>query len=123
MPINKKLFELENGQKVWVRQASGLEKLKVEGIHATCLRKCRAFGPDIQNWTDEQQDEYWDLVEEMGGGLTAQIEQLIPLCLMSYEDGTDVDVNNLKSEEIMPMLAFIRGDATAGEGDAVPLGN
>ena len=119
MPIKKKLFELEDETKVWVRQASGLEKLKIEGIHATAMRKCKAFGSDMTKWTDEQSDEFWNVIEEMGGGLTAQIEHLIPICIMSMEDGSECDINMLKSEEILPMLPFIRGDD--GEGDCVPL--
>jgi hypothetical protein len=119
MPIKKKLFPLEDDTKVWVRQASGLEKLKIEGIHATAMRKCRHFGTDMAVWTTEQEDEFWEIIEDLGGGMTAQIEHLIPLCLMDMEDGSPSDVNLLKSEEIIPMLSFIRGD---NDGDAIPLG-
>lgn len=118
MPIKRKLFDLEDGTKVWVRQASGLEKLKIEGIHATAMRRCRHFGPDIQQWTEAQQEEFWGIIEELGGGLTAQIEHLIPICVLEMEGGKKCDVNLLKSEEIIPMLPFIRGED--GEG-AVPL--
>lgn len=118
MPIRKKLFELEDESKVWVRQASGLEKLKIEGVHATAMRKCRHFGPNINEWTEEQSEEFWALIEELGGGLTAQIEHLIPICVLEYEDGKKCDVNLLKSEEIIPMLSFIRGDDNE---DSVPL--
>jgi len=119
MPISKRLFDLEDGTKVWVRQASGLEKLKIEGIHATAMRKCRHFGPDMSQWTDEQSEEFWNVIEDLGGGLTAQIAHLIPLCVMDFEDGGKCDYNLLKSEEIIPMLPFIRGDNTE---DSVPLG-
>jgi len=118
MPIRKKLFDLEDGTKVWVRQASGLEKLKIEGIHATAMRKCRHFGTDMTAWTVEQEDEFWEKIEELGGGMTAQMEHLIPICLMEMEDGSASDINMLKSEEIIPMLSFIRGD---GDDSSVPL--
>ena len=120
MPIKKKLFELEDGSKVWVRQASGMEKLKIEGIHATALRKCRHFGPQMNDWTEDQMEEFWTIIEELGGGLTDQIQQLIPICVMAFEDGKDCDVNLLKSEEIVPMLSFIKGE-DGEEGDALPL--
>lgn len=119
MPIMKKLFDLDDGTKVWVRQASGLEKLKIEGVHAQAMRKVRHFGPNMTEWTDEQEDEFWTHIENMGGGLTAQIEHLIPICVMEYENGDKCDVNLLKSEEIIPMLPFIRGDMNE---DAIPLG-
>tara|TARA_Y100001973_G_C4926952_1_gene199113 strand:+ start:91 stop:471 length:381 start_codon:yes stop_codon:yes gene_type:complete len=122
MPVKKKLFELQDGKKVWVRQASGLEKLKIEGIHAQAIRKCRHFGPDMQQWTDDQMDEFWEHIEAMGGGLTSQIEHLIPLCIMGFEDGSNCDVNLLLSEEIIPMLPFVKGE-TGDEEDSgsVPL--
>ena len=47
-----------------------------------------------------------------------QIALLIPLCVGKYEDGTDCDTNELLSEEIVPLLAFIRGEEDEG---AVPL--
>lgn len=118
MPITKRLFELDDGSKVWVRQASGLEKLKIESAHATAMRKCRHFGRDIESWTEGQQDEFWSIVEDLGGGMTAQIQQLIPLCVISDEKGNSVDVNLFTTEEIVPMLTFIRGDSAE---DAVPL--
>lgn len=118
MPITKRLFELDDGSKVWVRQASGLEKLKIESAHAKAMRKCRHFGGNINDWTEEQQDEFWVIVEENGGGMAEQIQQLIPLCVIGAEDGKPVDVNLLTTEEIVPMLTFIRGDDAE---DAVPL--
>jgi hypothetical protein len=118
MPISKRLFDLEDGTKVWVRQASGLEKLKIESAHATAMRKCRHFGNDINLWTMEQQDEFWAIVEELGGGMSDQIQQLIPMCVIGMEDGEPCDVNLLTTTEIVPMLEFIRGDDAE---DAVPL--
>jgi len=118
MPIRSKQFELTNGKKVWVRQASGMEKLPLETAHAKALRKCRHFGMDPTSWTDEQQDEFFDMVEEYGAGLDSQIRTLIPLCVGDYEDGTPCNVDELLSEEIVPLLAFVRGEEDEG---AVPL--
>jgi hypothetical protein len=118
VPIKTKLFELNDDTKVWVRQASGLEKLKVEAAHAKALRKCRHLGPDPTKWTEEQQDEFFDLVEGFGGGLEGQISHLIPLCVGDLEDGTPCDHTLLMSEEIVVMLPFIRGDEEEG---AIPL--
>ena len=118
MPIKSKQFELTDGKKVWVRQASGLEKLPLETAHAKALRKCRHFGMDPTTWSDDQQDEFFDLVEGYGAGLDSQIRTLIPLCVGKYEDGTQCDSAELLSEEIVPLLAFIRGEEDEG---AVPL--
>lgn len=118
MPIRSKQFELNDGRKVWVRQASGIEKLPLETAHAKALRKCRHFGMDPTSWSEEQQDTFFDMVEDFGAGLGNQIALLIPLCVGKYEDGTDCDTNELLSEEIVPLLAFIRGEEDEG---AVPL--
>ena len=118
MPIKSKQFELNNGKKVWVRQASGLEKLPLETAHAKALRKCRHFGNNPAEWTEEQQDEFFDMVEEYGAGLDSQIRTLVPLCVGKFEDGTQCDPSELLSEEIVPLLAFIRGEEDEG---AVPL--
>jgi len=120
VPVSKKLFELNDGKKVWVRQASGMEKLPLETAHAKALRKCRHYGMDPTVWTEDQQDEFFDLVEQFGGGLDSQIRLLLPICIGDYEDGTPCDHNTLMSEEIVPLIAFIRGEGD--EEDAVPLG-
>ena len=39
MPVKKKEFELDDGTTVWVRQASGMEKLKISNIQAKVFRK------------------------------------------------------------------------------------
>ena len=119
MPIKRKIFELEDGKKVWVRQASGLEKLPIETAHAKALRKCRHYGTDPTAWTDEQQDEFFDYVDLMGGGMDSQIPLLIPLCVGEYEDGSgQCDPSQLLSTEIVDMLPFIRGEDEEG---SVPL--
>ena len=49
MPVLKKEIELSDGKKIWVRQASGMEKLPIENIQAKVFRKTRHFGADPQN--------------------------------------------------------------------------
>ena len=68
MPVMKKQFEL-NGQEVWVRQASGMERLRFETLLAKTFRKFRHFGPDQSKWTEQQQEEFLAHVEEQGGGV------------------------------------------------------
>ena len=46
MPVLKKEVELNDGRKVWVRQASGLDKMKIEAKQGRVMRKCRHFKPD-----------------------------------------------------------------------------
>lgn len=114
MPVLRKEIELNDGKKVWVRQASGMDKLKIEKVQAATLRKCRHFGTDPTEWTDEQQQEFATLLDENGGGLQDQIATWLPKCVL--DDSVDVDL--LTSEELMMLLAFVRGDDTEG---AVPL--
>ena len=115
MPVLKKEIELNDGRKVWVRQASGLDKLKIEAKQGRVMRKCRAFGSDLTQWTDEQMDEFMDLCEQEGCGFTAQVETWLPTCLLDE----DVDPETLTSEELVRILNVIRGDDNEG---AVPLG-
>jgi hypothetical protein len=114
MPVLKKEIELDNGKKVWVRQASGMDKLKIEKVQAMTLRKCRHFGSDPAEWTSEQQEEFAMMLDEAGGGLEDQIQEWLPKCVIS----DDIDVSLLTSEEIMTLLNFVRGDDLEG---AVPL--
>ena len=116
MPVLKKEFELNDGTKIMVRQASGMEKLKIEARQAKVFRKCRHFGIDPSSWTDEQQEEFTLMLEEAGAGLEDQISLWLPSCILDE----DFDVNTLTSEEMRSMLEFVRGDDLEG---AVPLGN
>lgn len=113
MPVLRKEIELDDGSKVWVRQASGAEKLAIEVIQAKAVRKCRHFG-DPQKWTEEQNEEFVDIIDELGGGIQHQIQQWIPNCILSdtvrYED--------LTSTELRRILNFVRGDEEDG---AIPL--
>ena len=120
MPVMKKLLEMPNGRKLWVRQASGMEKLKIEAAAAKAFRKCRHFGTNPMEWTDDQQDEFSDLIDEMGGGLEEQVATLIPKCVINWEDGSKCDVDMLLSEEILSILPFIKGEDNEG---TLPLDN
>ena len=116
MPIAKKEIELEDGRKIWVRQASGMERLGIEAKTAKVIRKCRDFGTDPMAWTEDQQMQYLDLLDEEGVGMEHQIEQWLPKCIMDEE----LDINLLTSEEIRELYIFISGQD--GEG-AIPLGS
>ena len=115
MPVLKKEVELNNGKKVWVRQASGLDKLKIEAKQGRVMRKCRDFGPDLSKWTDEQMDKFMDMCEDQGCGFAAQVETWLPTCLLDE----DVNPETLTSEELVRILNVVRGDDNEG---AVPLG-
>jgi len=114
MPVLKKEIELNDGKKVWVRQASGMDKLKIEKVQAATLRKCRHFGTDPTQWTDEQQEEFATLLDEAGGGIDAQVDSWIAKCVLDEH----IDVGLLTSDELMKILQFVRGDDIEG---AVPL--
>lgn len=112
MPVMKKEIELDDGRKIWVRQASGMEKLKITNIQGKAFRKMRHAGtPD--KWTEEQNEEFAAMVDEMGGGIEEQIETWVPKCILD----DNVDVNTLTFEELNTILQFVRGDDTDG---AVP---
>ena len=113
MPVLKKQIELEDGSSVWVRQASGLEKIKIESIQAKAVRKCRDFG-DPTDWTIEQNEKFLETIEEMGGSLEAQMTEWVPKCILDE----DFDVNMLTSTEMRKILGFVRGDDQEG---AIPL--
>jgi hypothetical protein len=114
MPVLKKEIELDDGRKVWVRQASGLDKLKIEAKQGRAMRKCRHFGPDPSKWSDEQMEEFLELCDKEGAGFEHQVEAWLPNCLLDK----DVDPETLTSEELVRILNVIRGDDNEG---AVPL--
>tara|TARA_R110000824_G_scaffold196246_3_gene379391 strand:- start:1877 stop:2224 length:348 start_codon:yes stop_codon:yes gene_type:complete len=114
MPVKKKEIELSDSRKVWFRQASGMDKLKIESIQAKVFRKCRDFGSNPADWTEEQQEQFSELLDEAGGGVQQQIETWIPKCCIDE----DFDINLLTSEELRSILSFVRGDDDDG---AVPL--
>ena len=53
MPVKKKEFELDDGTKIWVRQASGIEKLKISNIQAKVFRSFTDKG-DPSEWSEEK---------------------------------------------------------------------
>lgn len=112
MPVMKKEIELDDGRKIWVRQASGMERLKITNIQGKAFRKMRHAG-DPSDWTDEQNEEFALIVDEMGGGIETQIETWVPPCILDE----DVDPNTLTFEELNRILQFVRGDDMEG---AVP---
>ena len=112
MPVMKKQFEL-NGKEVWVRQASGMERLRFETLLAKTFRKFRHFGPDPDAWTEDQQEEFLVALEEAGGGLDDQIRQLVPPCLPD-----ELDINDLDATELMLVYNFVKGGDPEG---SVPL--
>jgi len=114
MPVLKKQIELNDGTTVWVRQASGLEKIRIESIQAKAVRQCRDFG-DPTDWTSEQNEEFMQVIESLGGDLPTQMAEWIPPCILEE----DFDINTLTSDEMRSILLFVRGDDPEG---AIPLG-
>ena len=113
MPVKRKEVELDDGRKIWVRQASGMDKLKIEAKQGRVLRKVRHFGVDMTAWTEEQQDEFLELCDAEGCGFTDQVEAWVPKCVLD-----DVDTDSLTSDELVRILNVIRGEDT---DDVVPL--
>tara|TARA_R100001443_G_scaffold3711_2_gene11471 strand:+ start:1262 stop:1612 length:351 start_codon:yes stop_codon:yes gene_type:complete len=109
MPVMKKEIELDDGTKIWVRQASGMERLKITNIQGKVFRKMQHAG-DPTEWTDEQQQEFAEMLDEMGGGVEAQMEAWIPPCILDE----NIDYNLLTFEELNRILQFVRGDDQDG---------
>ena len=115
----KKEFEFgddESGKiKVVVRQASGLDRMKWEAAQGRALRKFREYGTDVENWTEEQQNNFVEYLDEENVGVEMQITEWIPKCIVEPED---FDLGILTSNELRQLLLFVRGDTADG---AVPL--
>jgi len=112
MPVMKKEIELDDGTKIWVRQASGMERLKITTLQGKAFRKMSHAGsPD--KWTEEQNEEFASMVDELGAGVDAQMEAWIPNCILDEK----VDINMLTFDELNRILQFVRGDDEEG---AVP---
>tara|TARA_R110000744_G_scaffold26942_4_gene66038 strand:+ start:1409 stop:1756 length:348 start_codon:yes stop_codon:yes gene_type:complete len=113
MPILKKEFEIGN-KKIWVRQASGMERLKFETVLAKTFRNFKHFGFDQAEWTEEQQEEFMIALENNGGDVSSQMRDMIPPCLPE-----GFDVNMLDKDDLMEIFSFVRG---IGEPEgAIPL--
>tara|TARA_R110001592_G_scaffold45210_3_gene144635 strand:- start:9446 stop:9796 length:351 start_codon:yes stop_codon:yes gene_type:complete len=114
MAVLKKQFEI-GSKSIWVRQASGMERLKYETMLAKTFRKFRHFGADNLAWTEEQQEEFLVELESRGGAMEDQIRELVPPCLME-----DTDLNLIDRDTLMEIFDFVRGTSEEPEG-AVPL--
>ncbi len=108
----KKEIKLDDGTKIWVRQASGMERLKITNIQGKAFRKMAHAG-EPADWTDEQNEEFATMLDEMGGSIEVQMNTWIPPCIID----SDVDINTLTFEELTTILSFVRGDEAEG---AVP---
>ena len=105
MPVITKEIELNDGTKVEVRQASGFEKLPFESMLAKAFRKYRKFGSNQDKWTEEQNEEFMNYLDELGGSVQDQMAALIPPCIITE----DFDSNSLTSDELMSIFTFVRG--------------
>jgi hypothetical protein len=112
MPVMKKEIELDDGKKIWVRQASGMERLKITNMQGKAFRKMRHAG-DPTEWTEEQNEDFAVMLDEMGGGIEEQIRDWVPPCIIDEK----IDANMLTFDELQRILQFVRGDDEAG---AVP---
>ena len=92
MPVMKKEIELDDGRKIWVRQASGMERLKITNIQGKAFRKMRHAGSPT-DWTDEQNEEFVNALDEAGGGVSTQMADWIPDCILD----DDIDVSKLRA--------------------------
>ena len=116
MPVLKKEFELDDGTKLTVKQASGLEKMKIEAIQARVIRQCRDYGPNVEKWTEDQHMDFMFKLDDAGAGIDRQAIEWLPNCIVEPED---FDVNILTGDEVRMLLMFVRGDDPEG---AIPLG-
>lgn len=119
MPVMKKEFEFGNETTgkitLVVRQANGMERMKWEATQAKALRHFRHFGLSIEDWTDEQQNEFVEYLDGNQAGIEYQITEWIPKCVV---EPANFDIGLLTSEELRSLLLFVRGDENEG---AVPL--
>lgn len=109
MPVKKKEFELDDGTKITLKQASGLDKLRISNMQAKVFRNFDLSKMD--EWTQEEQMALADSMDEAGCGIEHQLQNWLPKCII---DPVDFDMDLFTLEELMPMLAFIRGDDEEG---------
>ncbi len=114
MTVLKKQFDL-GSKKIWVRQASGMERLRFETVLAKTFRQFKHFGADQSKWTEEQQEEFMVALEDAGAGMFDQLEVLVPKCIID-----DVDMNLIDRDTLMEIYDFVRGDEAEGDG-SIPL--
>lgn len=101
--------------KLTVRQANGMERMKWEAAQARALRHFRDFGMDLQEWTEDQQNEFVAYLDENNVGIEMQLTEWVPQCIVFPEN---FDIGVLTSTELRELLLFVRGDTAEG---AVPL--
>ena len=114
MTVLKKQFDI-GSKKIWVRQASGMERLKFETILAKTFRKFKHFGLEQSKWTEEQQEDFMVALEDSGAGMTDQLQELVPACIID-----DIDMNLIDRDMLMEIYYFVRGDVLEGDG-SIPL--
>ena len=113
MPVMKKEIELDDGTKLWVKQASGLQKLPFEAKMARIFRQFRHFGTDQTKWNEDQQEEFLSAMEDAECGMMDQMAILVPQCI----DDESFDVNSLTPDELRNIYLFIAG---VSESDGAP---
>jgi len=119
MPVMKKDFEFGTEEtgivKLTVRQANGMERMKWEAAQARALRHFRDFGMDLAEWTEDQQGQFVNYLDENKVGIEMQITEWVPQCII---EPVEFDIGLLTSNELRELLLFVRGDTSDG---AVPL--
>ena len=78
-------------------------------------RYSERIGFDVEEWTDDQQNEFVQYLDENNAGIEFQIQEWIPNCIVAP---ADFDISVLTSDELRTLLLFVRGDESEG---AVPL--
>ena len=106
MPIKKKEFELDDGTKVWVRQASGIEKLKISNIQARVFREFQERG-DPADWDTETNIEFSDRLDEEGGGMEAQIDNWLSPCVISDDFNVNLITSAISWRILRSIVALI----------------
>ena len=114
MPVKKKEFKLDDDTTVWVRQASGMEKLAISNIQAKVYRKFVTSHGETDKWGDEVGLDFSAAMDEEGAGIQAQIDQWLVKCLLPEEGKDAFNPNYFTIEELMPILGFVRGDDEEG---------
>ena len=114
MPVKKKEFKLDDDTKLWVRQASGMEKLAISNIQARIYRKFIKDHGEIDKWSDELTQDFSDSMDEEDAGIQAQIKEWLVKCILPEEGKEVFNPNYFTIEELMPILNFVRGDDDEG---------
>ncbi len=114
MPVKKKEFKLDDDTTVWVRQASGMEKLAISNKQAKVYRKFTKDHGEPDKWSDDVTSEFSDSMDEEGAGIQNQIDEWLTNCILPEEGKESFNPNYFTIEELMPILGFVRGDDEEG---------